>query len=122
MLCFYYRWSQQYGGEALGGSFRSSRMSQQKYAGSNQVAGLLVAASKSLHAPSTTHHHPFFSMQHANAGANASSCLGGLLAPRNSLGAVPSLGVASLLSPQQFLAKRPSLQEAPSEVILLFQN
>ena len=44
--------------------------------------------------------------------------LGGLLGARNSLPGITSssVGMSGLLSPQQFLAKRPSLQEASSEV------
>ena len=104
------RWSQQYGSETLGGSFRSSRMNQYRYStsGSNsQVAGLLVAASKSLHGQ----HPAFFSMNPATGN------IGTLVAARNSSSCIPSLAVTSLLSPQQFLAKRPSLQEASSEVL-----
>ncbi|XP_042239312.1 protein Smaug homolog 1-like isoform X2 [Homarus americanus] len=100
------RWSQQYSGDGfLSGSFRVPRVSGQRH--THIPAGLLVGG-KGFPAPQP---HPLFPLQHA-----AAASLGGLMSQRNSLPGLPSLGVGGLLSPQQFLAKRPSLQETPSEL------
>lgn len=119
------RWSQQYGGEGfLGGSFRMGRGScgsglgglgglngGSVQRGYPQIPpALLLGATKAFQSPQP---HPLFSFSHNGQG------LGNLMAQRNSLAGLPSLGNVSslggLLSPQQFLAKRPSLQETPSE-------
>ncbi|KAB7508195.1 Protein Smaug-like protein 1 [Armadillidium nasatum] len=93
------RWSHQYSGEVN----RSIRY-HHRYSNAGLLAPSVASTCLQAH---LTPPNQFYSSQ--------ASQVGTLIAPRNSLPGITSIG-SSLLSPQHFLSKRPSLQETPSQL------